>query len=226
MPYNRAVNVMGFAYHYFTIKPGLFEARVFIIIRKIRLLGRILFTKKDCRTNYLVRQPLSVPLIHMGTHRAALLCGRGFSCVFHSCAHCVPTDVCFYAPSSLCCGGHESQTSPDHTRTQHRRSVFRGVPSGRGGRHRHHRSFLLSCDGGYVLYRISCVRSCRCGIFCPEYGTFSESCFPRMRHPLRKNNSFFSYSASRSVILNKNNCLHICYIPSHIFSHCTTAFIC
>ena len=58
MPYNRAVNVMGVAYHYFTIKPGLFEARVFIIIRKINLLGRILFTEKDCRTNYLVRQPL------------------------------------------------------------------------------------------------------------------------------------------------------------------------
>ena len=33
MPYNRAVNVMEFAYHYFTTKPGLFEARVFVIIR-------------------------------------------------------------------------------------------------------------------------------------------------------------------------------------------------
>lgn len=31
MPYNRDVNVMEFAYRCFTTKPGLFEARVFII---------------------------------------------------------------------------------------------------------------------------------------------------------------------------------------------------
>ena len=50
MSYNRAVNVMGFAYHYyhyFTIRPGLFEARVFVSS-----------DIKDCRTNHLVRQPL------------------------------------------------------------------------------------------------------------------------------------------------------------------------
>jgi len=46
MSYNRAVNVMGFAYHYFTIRPGLFEARVFVSS-----------DIKDCRTNHLVRQP-------------------------------------------------------------------------------------------------------------------------------------------------------------------------
>ena len=47
MPYNQAVNVMGFAYHYFTIKPGLFEAQ-----------GFVLWMKRGCRTNHLVRQPL------------------------------------------------------------------------------------------------------------------------------------------------------------------------
>ena len=31
MLHNQAVNVMGFAYHYFTTKPGLFEARVFVL---------------------------------------------------------------------------------------------------------------------------------------------------------------------------------------------------
>ena len=34
MPYNQAVNVMGFAYHYFTIKPGLFEAQGFVLWMK------------------------------------------------------------------------------------------------------------------------------------------------------------------------------------------------
>ena len=57
MKYNRAVNVMGFAYHYFTIMPGFFEARVFIFIKEIRPAGRISSTEKDCRTNLLVRQP-------------------------------------------------------------------------------------------------------------------------------------------------------------------------
>ena len=33
MSYNRAVNANGFAYHYFTIRPGLFEARVFVSVK-------------------------------------------------------------------------------------------------------------------------------------------------------------------------------------------------
>ena len=33
MTYNQAVNVMGVAYHYFTIKPGLFEAWALLFIR-------------------------------------------------------------------------------------------------------------------------------------------------------------------------------------------------
>ncbi len=41
MPYNRAVNVIWFAYHYFTIKPELFEARAIRFIREIRPPGRI-----------------------------------------------------------------------------------------------------------------------------------------------------------------------------------------
>ena len=33
MRYNQAVNVMGIAYHYFTIKPKLFEAWAFIFYK-------------------------------------------------------------------------------------------------------------------------------------------------------------------------------------------------
>jgi hypothetical protein len=33
MSYNRAVNIKEFAYHYFTIRPGLFEARVFVSVK-------------------------------------------------------------------------------------------------------------------------------------------------------------------------------------------------
>ena len=33
MSYNRAVNANGFAYHYFTIRPGLFEAQVFVSVK-------------------------------------------------------------------------------------------------------------------------------------------------------------------------------------------------
>ena len=33
MSYNRAENVNGFAYHYFTIRPGLFEAQVFVSVK-------------------------------------------------------------------------------------------------------------------------------------------------------------------------------------------------
>ena len=60
MLYNRAVNIMSVAYHYFTIKPGLFEARVFVyekFFRAFQPLSRISAEEKGCRTNLLVRQP-------------------------------------------------------------------------------------------------------------------------------------------------------------------------
>ena len=49
---------MGFAYHYFTIKPGLFEVRVFVFYKRIPAEWPDFIRRKDCRTNHLVRQPL------------------------------------------------------------------------------------------------------------------------------------------------------------------------
>ena len=60
--YNRAVNVMGFAYHYFTTRPGLFEARVFVFYKRNPADWPDFFrVEKDCRTNSLMRQPLTNP---------------------------------------------------------------------------------------------------------------------------------------------------------------------